>query len=161
MKTAAVVATTCLWLASTAFSAGVAPLGERPRQAASDGDDAGAALLARMCSRCHDSARIVETRRTRSDWQDMLLRMIEKGAEGDDKDFETLFAYLCSTYGRIYINQAGAAEIVAVLGVPSDDADAITKYRASKGNFADFDALVKVPNVNRSTLEKHREALVF
>ena len=130
MKTAAVVATTCLWLASTAFAAGVAPLGERPRQAASEGDDAGAALLARMCSRCHDSARIVETRRTRSDWQDILLRMIEKGAEGSDKDFEALFAYLCSTYGQIYINLAGGDEMVAVLGVTSDEADAKRRFEA-------------------------------
>jgi mono/diheme cytochrome c family protein len=161
MKTAAVVATSCLWLASTALAAGVAPFGERPRQAASDGDDAGAALLARMCSRCHDSARIVESRRTRSDWQDILLKMIEKGAEGSDKDFEALFTYLCSTYGQIYINQAGAAEIVAVLGVTSDEADAIAKYRAAKGNFADFAALLKVPNVNQPALQKHRAAFVF
>jgi competence ComEA-like helix-hairpin-helix protein len=127
----------------------------------SQADDAGTALLARMCSRCHESARIVEKRRTRSDWQDLLLKMIEKGAEGGEKDFEALFAYLVLTYGQVYINQAPPDEMVAVLGVTPSEAEAIAKYRASNGNFADFDAVLKVPGVTSSTLEKHKDAVLF
>jgi competence ComEA-like helix-hairpin-helix protein len=114
-----------------------------------------------MCSRCHESARIVEKRRTRSDWQEVLLKMIEKGAEGGEKDFEALFAYLVATYGQVYINQAPPDEMVAVLGVTQSEAEAIAKYRAANGNFADFDAVLKVPGVSSSTLEKHKGAVLF
>jgi competence ComEA-like helix-hairpin-helix protein len=150
----------CVWLAAIQSVAGPSVFAEA-RVQESQADDAGAALLARMCNRCHESARIVEKRRVRSDWQDVLLKMIEKGAEGGEQDFEALFAYLVVTYGQIYINQAPPDEMVAVLGVTPSEAEAIAKYRAANGSFADFNAILKVPGVNASTLEKHKGAVVF
>jgi DNA uptake protein ComE-like DNA-binding protein len=34
-------------------------------------------------------------------------------------------------------------------------------YRKANGNFADFDALLKVPDVDAKKLEAHREAVSF
>jgi competence ComEA-like helix-hairpin-helix protein len=150
----------CVWLVAMLGVAGP-PVFAEVRVPETQADDAGAALIARMCSRCHESARIVEKRRTRSDWQEVLLKMIEKGAEGGEKDFEALFAYLVATYGQVYINQAPPDEMVAVLGVTPSEAEAIAKYRAANGNFTDFDAILKVPGVSSSTLEKHRGAVLF
>jgi competence ComEA-like helix-hairpin-helix protein len=149
-----------LWLAAMLGAAGP-PVFAEVRVQETQADEAGTGLLARMCSRCHESARIVEKRRTRSDWQEVLLKMIERGAEGGEKDFEELFAYLVVTYGQIYINQAPQDEMVAVLGVTPSEAEAIAKYRAANGNFADFDAVLKVPGVSSSTLEKHRDSFLF
>ena len=150
----------CVWLVAMLGVAGP-PVVAAVRVQEAEADDAGSALLARICSRCHESARIVEKRRTRSDWQDVLLKMIEKGAEGGEKDFEALFAYLVVTYGQVYINQAPPDEMVAVLGVTPSEAEAIAKYRAANGNFADFDAVLKVPGVSTSTLEKHKGSVLF
>jgi competence ComEA-like helix-hairpin-helix protein len=150
----------CVWLAAM-LSVSSPPVFAEVRVQEAQADDAGAALLARMCSRCHDAARIVEKRRIRSDWQDVLLKMIEKGAEGGEKDFEALFAYLVVTYGHVYINQAPPDEMVAVLGVTPAEAEAIAKYRAANGNFADFDAVLKVPGVSSSTLERRKGAFLF
>jgi competence ComEA-like helix-hairpin-helix protein len=160
MNLKVVAAAVCVWFVAMV---GVAspPIFAEPRVQDAQADEAGAALLARMCSRCHDAARIVEKRRTRSDWQQVLLKMIETGAEGGEKDFESLFAYLALTYGQIYINQAPPDEMVAVLGVTPSEAEAIAKYRAENGNFVDFNAMLKVPGVTASTLEKHKGALVF
>jgi competence ComEA-like helix-hairpin-helix protein len=160
MNLKVVAAAVCVWFVAMV---GVAspPIFAEPRVQDAQADEAGAALLARMCSRCHDAARIVEKRRTRSDWQQVLLKMIETGAEGGEKDFEALFAYLALTYGQIYINQAPPDEMVAVLGVTPSEAEAIAKYRAENGNFVDFNAMLKVPGVTASTLEKHKGALVF
>lgn len=149
-----------LWLAAMRGVTGP-PVFAEVRAQETQADDAGTALLAQMCSRCHESARIVEKRRTRSDWQEVLLKMIERGAEGGEKDFEDLFAYLVVTYGQIYINQAPPDEMVAVLGVTPSEAEAIAKYRAANGNFADFDAILKVPGVSAATLEKHRGSVLF
>src|SRR5690348_1542392 len=71
-------------------------------------DEQGAALLARMCNDCHDSATVIQQRRTKADWQSVLTKMIENGASGESKDFEALFAYLCRTHGEVHINDAPA-----------------------------------------------------
>ena len=39
-------------------------------------------------------------RRTKAEWQDQLLRMIEKGAIGEEKEIETVFGYLLRNHGR-------------------------------------------------------------
>ena len=150
----------CTWLAAMQSVASPRVFAEGRVQEAQT-DDAGAALLSRMCSRCHDAARIVEKRRIRSNWQDVLLQMMEKGAEGSEKEFETLFTYLVVTYGEIYINQAPADEMVAVLGVTPAEADVLVKYRSANGNFANFEAVLKVPGVSSSTLEKRKAAFLF
>ncbi len=124
-------------------------------------DEAGTALLTRVCGDCHEPAEIVEHRRTRADWQDILTKMIEKGATGARADFDALLAYLCATRGEIHINLAAADEIAFVLGLTKRHADAIVSYRTSHGAFTDFDALRKVPAIDVKTLEAHREAVVF
>jgi competence ComEA-like helix-hairpin-helix protein len=133
--------------------------GTRASHAASD--EAGAALLTRVCGDCHEPAEIVEHRRTRADWQDILTKLIEKGATGTRADFEALLAYLCAARGEIHINEAAADEIAFVLGLSKRHADAIVSHRTSHGRFADFDALRKVPAIDLETLQARREAVVF
>ena len=88
-----------------------------PPATATASDDPGAQLLTRMCNKCHDSSRIVERRRTKDDWQDVLLKMIEKGATGEEKEFEAVFGYLCRNHGEIYVNDATPQEFMMVLGL--------------------------------------------
>ena len=56
--------------------------------------DPAAGLFAQMCSKCHDAARITAMRRTSTEWEDVINKMIEKGATGTEKDFETVYDYL-------------------------------------------------------------------
>lgn len=121
----------------------------------------GAEILVRICNQCHDSARIVEKRRTRDDWQNVLFKMIEQGAVGEDSEFETLFAYLCLNHGQVYINNAQAPEIVMVLGLSSKDAEAIVAFREKSGPFADLAALEKVPGVDVKAIEAKKVAILF
>ena len=46
------------------------------------------------------------------------------------------------------------ADFMAVLGLSSDVADAVVAYRLAQGRFADRDALLKVPGLDRSRLER-------
>jgi len=120
-----------------------------------------AALFTRMCSDCHDSDRVVSQRRTQTEWEDVINKMIEKGAVGTDKEFESVFAYLLLNYGRTYINKATSDEITKILGLSKKDADAIVAYRTAKGPFADLDAVKKVPDIDLKKLEEHKEAVAF
>ena len=114
-----------------------------------------------MCGECHDGERIVSKRRTKADWQDVLRKMIEEGALGTEKDFQTVFEYLLLYYGRVYVNDARADDLAMTLGLSKKDAEAIVAFRTKNGPFADFDALRKVPEIDLKTLDQHKDAAAF
>jgi len=138
-----------------------------PRQGAAQqtpakaSDDPSHPVFVRMCTDCHDEAQAIAMRRTSADWEDTIKKMIEKGATGSDKEFETVFDYLLRYYGKVYINTAKVDEITKVLGLSAKDANAIVAYRKDHGPFADFDAVKKVPEIDVKKLDEHKEAVAF
>jgi competence ComEA-like helix-hairpin-helix protein len=148
-------------IASTLMAA--APSGQSAAQqpSAAAADDPAAELFSQTCGQCHDAERITATRRTKSEWQEVLTKMIETGATGSEEDFKRVFAFLRRHYGKVYINAATVDEITTTLGLSTKEADAIVAYRKVNGAFKDFEAVKKVPDVDLKTLEAHKDALVF
>ena len=87
--------------------------------------------------------------------------MIERGATGSEEDFVTVFGYLRRHYGKVFINSATSDEITTTLRLSSKDADAVIAFRKANGNFQDFDAVKKVPDIDVKTLEEHKDAVAF
>lgn len=148
-------------LASTLLAA--VPLATSAAQQSSGGAaaDPAAGLFTRMCSECHDAARITATRRTKTDWEEVINKMIEKGALGTEQEFESVYQYLLRNYGKIYINRAVPDEITVILGLSKKDAEAIVAYRKANGLFADFEAIKKVPDIDVKKLDEHKDAVAF
>ena len=115
----------------------------------------------RLCSRCHDGARITAMRRTSTEWEEVITKMIERGATGTEQELNSVFEYLLATFGKVYVNTAPADEMMMVLGLSKKDAQAIVDYRTTNGTFAEFDALKKVPGIDVKVLEQHKDAVVF
>ena len=107
------------------------------------------------------SDRIIEGRRYPSQWDEVLEKMVARGATGSDEDFQIILDYLITQFGRVAINTAPAEEIAQVLHLESSAADAIVQHRTKNGTFADFDALTKVPGLPVEELRKLRDAIVF
>jgi competence ComEA-like helix-hairpin-helix protein len=128
---------------------------------AQDQDDAPAAAFRRVCSNCHDAERILSTRRTRTQWEEVIEKMIDRGAEGTSDDFTTAEEYLLRVSGRVNVNRASSKDMVIVLGLTQKDADAIAEYRKANGDFKDFDSLAKVPGIDLEKLNKGRDAISF
>ncbi len=124
-------------------------------------EDPDTGLFMRLCNDCHDTNQIVSRRRTRTEWEDVITKMVEQGLGGSAKDLETVFAYLSRNYGKVFINRAPADEIVAVLTVTQKDADAIVAYRKTSGPFADFEAIRKVPGIDMKKLEDKKDAIAY
>ena len=119
-------------------------------------------VFSSVCGRCHPVERITATRRTRSQWEETITTMITtRGAQISDEEFDTILTYLTQEYGRVDVNRAPADAIAEVLSTSDDVAAAIVAYRKEHGPFEDFEALVKVPGVNREALEKKRDAITF
>lgn len=55
---------------------------------------AGRAVMLDVCTRCHDLHRVRDHRATREEWEDLLVHMINEGAELSDDDFPVLLNYL-------------------------------------------------------------------
>ena len=135
----------------------IAAIGAR----AQDQDDAPAAAFRRVCSNCHDAERILATRRTRTQWEEVIEKMIDRGAEGTSDDFTTADEYLMRVSGRVNVNRASSKDMVTVLSITQKDADAIAEYRKANGEFKDFDSLAKVPGIDIEKLNKGRDAISF
>jgi competence ComEA-like helix-hairpin-helix protein len=148
------------WLLSSPAAAPIQqPAVQQP--AANPETDAAHELFLATCNRCHDAARITALRRTKTEWEEVINKMIERGATGSEEDFMTVFGYLRRHYGKVYINSANGDEITTTLGLSAKDADAVIAYRKANGNFADFDAVKKVPDIDVKTLEGHKDAVAF
>jgi competence ComEA-like helix-hairpin-helix protein len=148
----------CALVASTLIAAAPVHQAAAPQAAA---DDPAAGVFAETCGKCHDAARITAMRRTSAEWEDIIKKMIEKGAPGTEKDFETVYDYLLRHHGKVFINAAPPQEIVTILGLSQKEADHIVAYRKTNGPFSDFDAIKKVPDIDVKKLEERKDAIAF
>jgi competence ComEA-like helix-hairpin-helix protein len=153
----------CALVTSTLITA--APVARTPTQEpstnASATDDPAAGLFVQMCVKCHDAARITAMRRTGTEWEEVIKKMIEKGAAGTEKDFENVYGYLLRNFGKLYINVATADEIAMIVGLSEKDTQGIVAYREANGPFADFEAVKKVPGIDLKKLDEHKDAVAF
>ena len=116
----------------------------------------------RNCVRCHPADRINGSRRTRTQWEEVMTTMqTARGAIVPDEDWDVILNYLVKEHGRVNVNRATIDDLVEVLGVTSQTADSILKYRKEHGNFEDYDAFAKVPGLDLGKLEKKRDAISF
>jgi competence protein ComEA len=124
-------------------------------------DDRASKAFDKVCHDCHEPDRIVETHRTRGGWEEIIEKMIEKGATGTDQDFDLVLQYLLGHYGMVNINQSSPEDIALIVGLSAKEADAIVAFRRANGNFKNFDALTKVPGVDVTKLEGHKADMLF
>ena len=149
-------------VAAAIFVAGLAVVtGAAIAVSAQEPEDKPALAFQRVCSSCHPPDRILATRRTRTQWEEVIQKMIDRGAQGTDEDFTAAEEYLLRVSGRVNVNRAVSKDLVDVLGLTEKDADAITEYRKANGDFKDFDEVCKVPGIDLEKLKQGRDAISF
>lgn len=105
-------------------------------------DGAGKETVLKLCQDCHDVAVVTMDNRTKEGWQKTVQKMIERGAEGSDEQFETVIAYMTKNFGRVNVNKASVEEMARFFS--AKDAAAIVAYREKNGEFKDTQELKKV-----------------
>jgi competence protein ComEA len=121
----------------------------------------GADVFQRVCVLCHPPDRIVSVRKTKSEWEEVLDKMITKGAQLNDDNYGSIQEYLLRNYGKVNVNKAMKDDLVLVAGVTPAEADSIIKFRTESGPLADFAALTRVPGLDAKKLEEKRDAFMF
>jgi transcriptional accessory protein Tex/SPT6 len=104
---------------------------------------------------------VVQGRRFRSQFEELIEQMIARGAVVNDEDYDVIITYLVTEFGRVDVNKASAADLAEVLHLDAAEAEAIVAARKAAGPFADFDALTAAPGVSVEALRKRRDALFF
>lgn len=60
---------------------------------------AGREVVQKVCSACHTPESVLGTRRSRSQWQDIIDKMVSLGAKATDEEFAAVLNYLSTQYG--------------------------------------------------------------
>jgi len=63
-------------------------------------DGAGKDLVVKVCTVCHDSARIVSKKWTKAEWNETVDKMAMRGAMASDDEFEIIVTYLAKNFGK-------------------------------------------------------------
>jgi hypothetical protein len=63
-------------------------------------DGPGKDVVARVCTACHEASTFTGRARTPQDWEFVIGRMIDGGAEMTGDEQEAVYAYLVKNYGK-------------------------------------------------------------
>lgn len=73
----------------------------------------GGEVVQKVCGVCHTTQSVLIVRRTRSQWQETIDKMVAMGAKASDEDFATVLNYLTAQYGP---DSPGAATVATAGG---------------------------------------------
>ena len=125
-------------------------------------DGPGKELVDVVCTACHDSERIVKQHKTKAEWQDKVLEMLQECPDVVQEERDRIVEYLSKNFFRkANVNQAASKDLAAVLEIPEKDADAIVRYREQKGKFKTLDDLKNVPGLDTAKIEAKKERLEY
>ena len=122
-------------------------------------DGPGKDALLKLCQDCHDLDTVTQDNMTKEAWQKTILKMVDRGAEGTDEQFEAIVNYLARNFGRINVNKAPADEIAPYLGFSAKEAEAIVQYREKNGAFKDWRDLKKVEGLDQAKVEAQKNRI--
>ena len=152
-----------LVLAALTLTVAVGAKGQAaPQATAPTDDDKPKKTFVKVCGECHEIERAFESRRTRYDWEDLVLKMVtDKGAKGTDEELNLVVAYGLSQAGIANVNESEASDIQLALKLTPAEADAIVSFRKAHGPYKDFDALKTCPGVDAAKLDASKIGIRF
>lgn len=136
-------------------------------------EGAGKDTLVRVCSGCHGPQIVVGRGNTEDGWTQLVLNMIQRGAQGSEDDFAQIVQYLTKNFPpagektsesaapKINVNKAAAGDLQTGLELTAKEAQSIVAYREHNGLFKTIDDLKKVPDVDGKKIDAKKDRLSF
>ena len=129
-------------------------------------------VIESVCTQCHGLSNITNNRFSKADWQAVVEQMIANGASLSDSEKEMVVEYLALNFpdkktaesaksDKVNVNKATAKELVASLGLSEKEAEAVVQYRQKNGNFAKWEDLQKVPDLDSKKIEAKKDQITF
>lgn len=129
------LAVACVVAASSIVSAQPAP---REDLAEYLPPGSGKTLVNAQCSSCHDLKGMIQLRKSKQEWEAIVLDMVARGAPLMVEEADLTVAYLSTVFGPsapplVDVNTADKSELVKLPGMTPERADRLLAHRASKG----------------------------
>jgi competence protein ComEA len=87
--------------------------------------------------------------------------MVSRGAQATSEQISLIKRYLKWTWGAVWINSATPQDLVQVIGLPEEDAEAVIAWREEHGKFTDLEGLKEVPGIDPSAIDAQADAIMF
>jgi mono/diheme cytochrome c family protein len=76
-------------------------LASAPVQAADDiPDGPGKETVMKVCTACHGIIEFTSQKHTKTEWDEVVDNMAQRGARASDAEFDTIVAYLAKNFGK-------------------------------------------------------------
>jgi competence protein ComEA len=123
---------------------------------------AGEQTTGAVCTQCHGWDMIFGgPRQTPDQWDFIVSDMLSRGAQATSEQASLIKRYLKWTWGAVWINSATPQDLVQVIGLPEEDAEAVIAWREEHGKFTDLEGLKEVPGIDPSAIDAQADAIMF
>jgi competence ComEA-like helix-hairpin-helix protein len=113
-----------------------------------------------VCGKCHTTDVFMDHPRSWERWNDVFADMTKRGANGTDEQLARVTTYFLENLTLVNVNTSPADELVGVLGVGDEVADAIIARR-QRQPFTGLAQLREVPGVDPAKLEQRKKRILF
>ena len=126
-------------------------------------DGPGKVTVESLCAtRCHGPSIIMKARRTPAGWEAILDKMLERGAEMSDSEYDTILEYLSHRLlATVNVNTAAAEQLVEVLEISEKEAAALVEGRKKHGPLKTWEDVAKLSGADPKLIEERQARLVF
>ena len=130
-------------------------------------DGKGKDLILRACVGCHKAEEIAVYRFTKSEYQTIVYRMGDRGAQATRAELDVIADYLFEHFPKIEdstkinVNKATAQEIAAGLALTMEEAEAVVKYRERHGDFHAWGDLLIIYGVDGKKIAAAKDKISF
>ena len=124
-------------------------------------------IILRACVGCHKAEEIAVYRFTKSEYQTIVYRMGDRGAQATRAELDVIADYLFEHFPKvedatkINVNKATAQEIAAGLGLTPEEADAVVKYRERHGDYHAWGDLLIIYGVDGKKIAAAKDKISF
>jgi competence protein ComEA len=139
-----------------------------PRAKAADlPDGKGKELILRACVGCHKAEEIAVYRFTKDEYQTIVYRMRDRGAQATPAELDVIADYLFHNFPKvedatkINVNKATAQEIATGLGLTNEEAAAVVNYRERHGDFHAWGDLLIIYGVDGKKIAAAKDKISF
>jgi competence protein ComEA len=124
-------------------------------------------LILRACVGCHKADEIAVYRFTKDEYQTIVYRMRDRGAQATPAELDVIAEYLFANFPKvedptkINVNKATAQQIAAGLGLTNEEAEAVVKYRERHGDFHAWGDLLIIYGVDGKKIAAAKDKISF
>jgi len=130
-------------------------------------DGKGKELILRACVGCHKAEEIAVYRFTKDEYQTIVYRMGDRGAQATRAELDIIAAYLFENFPKvedttkINVNKASAQEIAKGLNLTDEEAEAVVKYRERHGDYHAWGDLLIIYGVDGKKIAAAKDRISF